>query len=218
MGPDGRPRAKLVGIVRSRPCSGRGGKAGMSEGRAAGSGSDVRGARAIWPLRFSARVRACKDRIRSCRKAMRGRWAGFGCARAEIVCAESAGRSGAAGVHACARREDACGSGRHGGLSSIGSKALHYAMNRRRSRGRRWPGGSGLQADCRMVKQGLRRAGSPSGARASLLRKLPSIARTNQHLTTPHEIVEDIGFLLFRMESGAVCLELQHRNFLIISI
>ena len=59
-------------------------------------------------------------------------WAGFGCARAEIVCAESVERPRAARVRACARREDACGSGRHGGLSSIGSKALHHLMNGRR--------------------------------------------------------------------------------------
>ena len=44
---------------------------------------------------------------------------------------------GAARVRADARREGVCGSGRHGGLSSIGPKALHYVMNRRRSRERR---------------------------------------------------------------------------------
>ena len=58
------------------------------------------------------------------------------CAGGNRLC-KNAGRSGTARVRVCARREDACGSGRYGGLPAIGTKALHHAMNRRRSRVRR---------------------------------------------------------------------------------
>ena len=65
--------------------------------------------------------RAWIELVCAAQQDVRGRpLAGFVDAWAEIVCAKSAGRPGVARVRACVRREDACGSGRHGGLSSIG--------------------------------------------------------------------------------------------------